>query len=366
MDNFRDSVNQLASEQQAMPTNMPPFTVNSNHHDFIRLVNEIPLAVLILNNQGQVTFFNQQAQTIFPTIALGLIWVDVINAEVETSKCTYKAIYLRSGKYLSLKTCPIGDGSCQVIMLTDITEEERLQAQVEHQTRLSDMGKMAGALAHQIRTPLASAVLYVKNLLAAKKNAIKLSAEKEQHFLTKAASILDTMEEKIKDMLIFAKSQQITKADCLLNELVTSLAATIETKESVEINLDCDKAELNHVLHCNLILLVDAIDNCIDNATNAAATEINVTIEIVDEILRIAICDNGDGIPQDMLQKIIQPFVTTELNGTGLGLSVVKMIAEAHAGKLWITSEENTGTQINLELPILGESNGIDAARTAC
>lgn len=334
------------------------FAIDTPRHDLIGLINEMPLGVLILNNQGQVTFFNQQAQQLFSTITQGSVWLELISAEVDATKCTYKAIYLRSGCYLSLKTCPIDDGYGQVIMLTDITEEERLQSQLEHQTRLSDMGKMAGALAHQIRTPLASAVLYIKNLLAAKANTITISPEKEQYFLSKAATILDSMEEKIKDMLIFAKSQQIAKSDCYFEEFALKLSSIIETKQAGLITLDYGDISLTTTLHCNLILLIDAIDNCIENAVNAKATQIKIAIKIYDEKLNVMISDNGCGVSQEMLQKIIQPFVTTEQNGTGLGLAVVKMIAEAHAGKMWITSKEKVGTQINIDLPILGDKHG--------
>lgn len=329
---------------------------------FEQLLYEVPLAVLILDNTGLVTYFNQAAKQVLPSITENAAWVDIITADVNVRQCTYKAIYTNSGRILTLKTSPAQLGKCQVIMLTDITEEERLQSQLEHQARLSDMGKMAGALAHQIRTPLASVVLYVKNLLLVKQNQVQVTLEKEKQFLEKAATILDTIETKIKDMLIFAKSQQISKLDCHTGELLAQLQIATETENKVSIQYDSQGLDLQKALHCNMVLLVDAVLNCIENAMNAQANFVKIIIKTDKDQLKITIEDNGYGIDKDIQSRVIEPFFTTKINGTGLGLSVVKMITEAHAGSMWIESEKNVGTKINIELPLMGDRHAAKSA----
>lgn len=358
-------MNQGLPQLQDRVASLPSFAMHASYHYLSRLVDEIPIAIVILNHQGEVVFFNQQAPLLLPSLALGMQWVDLIHIEVIEHKCTYKAIYLRNGKYITLNTCPVDEGKSQALILTDITEEELLTAQLEHQSRLSDMGKMAGVLAHQIRTPLASAMLYIKNILAARNQQIHLTPEKEQQFLDKAASILDAMEEKIKDMLIFTKSQQICKTECKLAQIITQLQTIIEARRPVEITLTWDQTTYQQSLYCNVILLTDAIENCLENAINASANQIAVILIVENTNLEIIVRDNGSGISQELQQKVIEPFVTTKPNGTGLGLSVVKMIAEAHAGKFWLTSKENVGTEIHLKLPIVGGGSARNTAGIA-
>ena len=355
-------MNQGLPQLQDRVASLPTFAMPASYHYLSRLVDEIPIAIVILNHQGEVIFFNQQAPLLLPSLALGMQWVELIHIEVIEHKCTYKAIYLRNGKYITLNTCPVDEGKSQALILTDVTEEEVLTAQLEHQSRLSDMGKMAGVLAHQIRTPLASAVLYIKNILAARNQQMQLTPEKERQFLDKAAAILDAMEEKIKDMLIFTKSQQICKTNCVLAEIITQIQAVIEARQPAKITLTWDPATHQQSLYCNVILLTDAIENCLENAINAGAHQIAVILTLDSANLNIVIQDDGCGISQELQQKVVEPFVTTKPNGTGLGLSVVKMIAEAHAGKLYLTSKENVGTEIHLNLPIVGGGSARNTA----
>jgi two-component system, sensor histidine kinase FlrB len=327
-----------------------------------RLLYEVPLAIVILDNQGLVIYCNQAASNIFPSIRDKVAWVDIIEHDVNIRECTYKAIATHNGRFLTLKTSPAELGKYQVMILTDITEEERLHAQLEHQARLSDMGKMAGSLAHQIRTPLASVMLYVKNLLSAKQNQVHLTLEKEKQFLEKTVHMLHTMETKIRDMLIFAKSQQISKLDCRVDDLLMQLRIATETKNEIPIQYEIDDLDLNKGLYCNKVLLVDAILNCIENSINAEASLISIVIKTYKNQFKISIIDDGNGIDENIQSRVIEPFFTTKINGTGLGLSVVKMITEAHAGSMWIESGKNIGTKIHIEFPFVGEQHAANAA----
>ena len=79
---------------------------------------------------------------------------------------------------------------------------------------------------------------------------------------------------------------------------------------------------------------------------------ISVSINCNDEMVRIHFDDTGNGIPEDMLEKIWDPFFTTKEKGTGLGLGIVKNIIESHAGSIQISNKSDHGKRVTVELPV--------------
>jgi two-component system sensor histidine kinase FlrB len=216
--------------------------------------------------------------------------------------------------------------------------------------RLSSLGKMVASLAHQIRTPLSAAMLYAANLT--RKNLPESAAEQ---FAVKLNDRLKELESQVHDMLLFAKSgeeQVVSKISGqeLLNAILPN-AQSMTGQSAQRLNIEGFEDDIS--LTGNLTALQGAVLNLIHNASQVTPKgyDIHVRGHQVDGQLALSVCDAGPGVPETLQSKIFEPFFTTKTHGTGLGLSVVKSVVNAHNGKLTVTNLPSGGACFTLLLP---------------
>ncbi len=312
----------------------------------------LPAAVLILDNHGKIQECNPAALTLLGAPLVEQLWVDIIEREILPTAGNQCDLRLRNGKIITIATQSLGDTPGQLILLHDVTEEHLLQQRLQHYQRLSTMGKMAASLAHQIRTPLSASLLYAKHLTDP-----ALAEEQRVKFADKLVSRLHNMEGQIREMLAFSKSGRSILVDIPIHDFIEDIKTSLETQlNTAGATLDVCIDMPNHTIKCNPDALSGAIQNCVNNAIEAATEVLNIRIavkQVDDYSIEFSVEDNGPGISDTLQQKILEPFFTTRTGGTGLGLAVAKTVAETHGGKLWIESEVGTGTAIKFRLPLL-------------
>jgi len=219
------------------------------------------------------------------------------------------------------------------------------------------MGEMAASLAHQVRTPLSSALLYASSL-----KREKLSDVDRKNISEKIVSKLGQLDLLVNDMLLYSKSGAVTEEDFSVSVLCDDIHQSAETMIQSSKTIFKINNKLNDIyLFGNRKMLVSALNNLITNAIQAMGTGGNITVETSIEQtgkLLLAIIDNGPGMTKKVQNKIFQPFYTTRSNGTGLGLAVVTAIANAHSGNIWVESSPGEGSRFVVELPIRGKRIG--------
>jgi two-component system, sensor histidine kinase FlrB len=284
----------------------------------------------------------------------GELWRDVIQRSFAPRGDDGHEISLRDGRRISIATRSLDAEPGQLLLLTDLTETRALQQRLNHHQRLSDMGKMVASLAHQIRTPLSTAMLYAGHLCDG-----RLSESQIEKFSHKLLDRLQHLEQQVKDMLIFARSDVKLSDTITTAELIAGLMAAIETpiaKSKAELVLVNDAETA--LLHCNKDSVVGALTNLVNNALQACAREARITINCylratdARRSIIIEILDNGSGFDRNVAEQLNEPFFTTKSQGTGLGLAVVRAVAEAHQGQFAITSEPGCGARAELRLPL--------------
>ena len=142
-----------------------------------------------------------------------------------------------------------------------------------------------------------------------------------------------------------------------VSALMAALEAAMEVsissnRASYTINNTCGEVEIL----CNLDSMVGALMNLVNNAVQSAANGVELTITVAQvgtSQLQILIADNGPGIEKAVLENLQEPFFTTKPQGTGLGLSVVRAVAQAHHGDFELRSQPGIGTAALLSLPLL-------------
>jgi two-component system sensor histidine kinase FlrB len=232
----------------------------------------------------------------------------------------------------------------------DVTEQRNLAGKLSQHQRLRSMGEMAASLAHQIRTPLAAALLYVSQL-----NLPNISESKRQETGDKILARLRHLENLVTDMLQYAKGGQSGSSCVHLSELLAQVAQVVEqsivaSQSSfliLPLTQDCwvrgDLAALTTAVQS---LVVNAID-----VVRGESADITLSVRIEDEWVCLVVADKGPGIESDLHEKIFEPFYTSRAQGTGLGLAVTRAVVQAHHGKVTLISTLGVGSEFCLWLP---------------
>lgn len=330
--------------------------VSSESNQLSHLVTSLPAGVLVLDNRGSVQEANPAANELLGDNLEGEFWRDIIERTIEPSIHGGQESRLKDGRTVSMSTCPRGDEPGQIILLMDVTETRFLQQSLERHQRLSAMGEMSAKVAHQIRTPLASALLYVSNL-----NKGIVSEEDRNKFINKALSRLQHMENVVEDMLSFSRVGEIGQDIVSVKDILDELSGAMETHiEKAKCSLSVQASNDDMAICGNRDALLGVLQNLISNAIQVTGEGgvFSIHVDPVDEhhgipSLDIKVSDNGPGISEAHLPKIFEPFYTTRLKGTGLGLSVAKAVIENHAGGIWVESTSDQGTVFNIRLPMI-------------
>jgi two-component system sensor histidine kinase FlrB len=319
------------------------------------LLNALPAAVVILDKKGCVQECNSAAVELLGPPLLGEDWCNVIQRAFAPRADDGHNISLRNGRRVNITTNPLGNEPGQILLIKDVTELHALQERLHRSQRLSAMGEMAASLAHQIRTPLSSALLYTSHL-----KQPDLDADKRLQIVEKITHRMRHMENLVKDMLLFARggtagNETISMAG-LLQDLHNMIKPLLYQKGEISFQLT-DHAP-GAMVRGNREVLLSAIQNLVNNAIQSMqscakpAHELNVVIKNAgDNVIDILVRDNGPGIPEDIQQRLLEPFFTTRTQGTGLGLAVVDAVARAHGGCLWFESKVGEGSTFVIRLP---------------
>jgi len=240
----------------------------------------------------------------------------------------------------------------RVVLIHDLTRLKQLEKDVRRHEQLAALGKMAAGVAHEVRNPLSS-IKGFATLLGSR------FPEGSHEHATAALMIneVERLNRSITELLNYArplplKPVEFDAEETLRNsfKLIESDARELGVTLQYEIAPECrmiyaDPDRVNQVLLNLYLNSLQAMAEgggrlrvSVHQGKNAGTTAITVE-------------DTGSGIPADMLKHILEPYVTTKSNGTGLGLAMVHKIIDEHGGHLEISSEENQGTTVTINLP---------------
>jgi two-component system sensor histidine kinase FlrB len=207
---------------------------------------------------------------------------------------------------------------------------------------------MMASLAHQIRTPLSTAMLYAGHLTQTNfDEALRVPLAE------KLLSRLTHLEHQIRDMLVFAKGDSRLAERLEVSQFVESLKQAIEPIcNNAGVSCSWFIEEIPKVIMCNKETLIGAclnlINNSIEAGLNAKQDKLALQISITssDESIQFKVVDNGPGIAPSLLNKVFEPFYTTKPQGTGLGLAVVQAVIKTHKGEFKVSSNKQGVTAI--------------------
>ncbi|MEK6594888.1 MAG: HAMP domain-containing sensor histidine kinase, partial [Pseudomonadota bacterium] len=215
--------------------------------------------------------------------------------------------------------------------------------------RLTSMGEMAANLAHQLRTPLSTALLYANHL-----GSDALTPDERQKFATKTIERLKHLEHLTNDMLRFVKGETIQLENIIISDLLAELQQVIEP-QMMQHDLQLivrDHSQTEHLMTDHQALCSVMI-NLLENAMQASSPgdQIILICNLEEENIVLSVHDDGPGIDMALQERLFEPFFTTRSEGTGLGLAIVRGVIQSMGGSVQIHSLPDAGSEFVIRLP---------------
>lgn len=239
---------------------------------------------------------------------------------------------------------------------------QRMQAELMHVSRVSAMGAMAAALAHELNQPLTATANFAnaaRRLLAGKgppdparmEAALGAMAE-AAHEAVRAGGIV----RHLRELVTRGDSE---KRLCSINTLVeatATLALAGAREQGVSARLDLDPSAPKVLVHRVQIqqVVVNLVRNAVEAVLEAPRREVVVATAMLDaETVEVSVSDTGPGVAEEVAGRLFEPFVTTKHQGMGVGLSICRSIVEEHGGRLTAAANPGGGTVFRFVLPAL-------------
>jgi two-component system, sensor histidine kinase FlrB len=309
------------------------------------LVDGIPGGVLLLDAQGGIQECNPGAIDLLGEPLLGHSFAAVLARAVLNTGGAVEHTKLRNGRFVNISRRH-SSGNGEVVLVTDITESHLMQTLLTRQQRLLTLGELAAGLAHQIRTPLAAALLYASQMSMPNRTHEDLARCGE-----KTVGSLKQLDRLVNDMLAFTHggaTREAVSVSAVLEQVAQWLRP--ELRAGVRLTIRTEAPDL--MVRANAPLLVSAVLNLATNALQAAGADLDLELLARREGPRaqIVVSDNGPGVPLEIRERIFEPFFTTRTRGNGIGLAFVKSTIEAHHGTVRLADSARGATFI-IDLP---------------
>ncbi len=352
----------------------------------LQILDSLVIGVVVLDDKHLLTMANDSARRLLPEIPRGYGSLEILEVlkdrpglqemvkaamtqgdyaqEVEQDFGTPEEPWPVRITTLPLKD-PQGRTSGTLLLVRDVREVVRMEGQMRIAERLSALGTLAAAMAHEIRNPLEAMDL---NLALLERNvsadhALKADREKTHKYLKILESEISRLAAIVENFLSFARPSKIPvvgiRMDTILRQIVDLLANQARSRK-VELDLSVDA---NLIVPGSEDQLKQAFLNLVINSLEAmphggslrirAQAAKQPGIRGVRNLAVVRIQDTGVGIPQDQVSRLFDPFFTTRPKGTGLGLTIVHRVIHEHNGRIRVSSVPGEGSTFTVELPML-------------
>ncbi|MCK5310734.1 MAG: PAS domain-containing protein, partial [Desulfobacteraceae bacterium] len=325
------------------------------------VIQNMPAGLVTINSDYKITSMNKAAKDIFgEDLTTPYPQMIELIKEMETNYKTFNqeisfVINPELTIPLDITASSIKDTENEIVeflfLFRDLTQIKELKKQVETNKRLAAIGKLAAGVAHEIRNPLSSIKGFVTYLGKRHENN---SADKETTKIM--VGEVERINRSITQLLEFAKPMAVDKNEVDIKDLITHSLKLVQTdldkkKIKTKVNIDTTKEKLYTDNDRMNQVLLNLYINAIEALKTDGTLEVHVLNAAEKEFIEIRVQDNGNGIDEDCLDQIFDPYFTTKATGTGLGLSIVHRIIETLKGTIRVESTKEQGTCFIIKLP---------------
>jgi two-component system sensor kinase FixL len=233
-------------------------------------------------------------------------------------------------------------------ILHDLSSRVQMESQLREQAALARLGEMAAVIAHEVKNPLAAvrgAIQVIGSRLP--------PASREADVMADIITRIDTLNNLVKDLLLFARPPKphLMPIDVTI---VLGTTAALLSQDAAYVGVQTAITGHAPAVMADAELLKIVFINLFVNGAQAMKGQGTITVSVAeaDGFCLVVVSDTGPGIPPEVRDRLFTPFFTTKARGTGLGLSTVKRLVEAHYGQVQVESPAGGGTRITVRLPL--------------
>ncbi|MDF1579768.1 MAG: ATP-binding protein [Desulfuromonadales bacterium] len=332
------------------------------------IVENIDIGILTLSATGEISSMNGPARRILDLEGAEQLhyrqilqfWPEVLGMieaplNLPAPKLWSDSVELRRGEKsltFRLVLLPLGTRAAGGFILTigDITERVQLRNRVERMQRLASLGRLAAGVAHEIRNPLTGV-----NLLLDELHDRLLNHPADQLLIRRALEEIERLEGLVNELLNFATlPQSRLQVGDLGGVLIDTLFLIQKQCQKTHVELEYDVPENLPPLQIDKDKLKQAFLNILTNALDAMPNggRLRVCVVTMEDALQVVIEDSGEGMTEERIALIFEPFYTAKDGGIGLGLSITHNIISGHGGRIEVSSQPDRGTTFTLWFPL--------------
>jgi two-component system, sporulation sensor kinase E len=329
--------------------------------------------IVVTDGEHRVILYNKSAERLLPTSGDLLdspLWEAVTHRELAgflfqkllgKEKVADREFTLGGSqpRLLSLSLLPlVRAGSVQgsLLHVEDVTEKRAREARLRRAESLASLTTLAAGVAHEIKNPLGSMGIHLQLIRKKTDGKLRVDPRTIANHLQVLGEEVDRLNRIVVDFLFAVKPMDTRLEDGDINAVITEMLAFVRPEmDQAGVRVEAELAEDLPLLRIDARFIRQALLNLIKNAV-AAMPEGGVlavsTVRADGEVL-VRVSDTGAGIPEDIMEKIFEPYFTTKPFGTGLGLTIVFKIVKEHFGDISVSSKLGQGTTVTIALPVV-------------
>ena len=361
------------------------------------ILETIPDAMIVIDEDGLMRDFSHAAERLFgwtPDEVVGKNVSMLMPEPYRSAHDGYLQRYYRTGERriigigrivvgerkdgstfpmeLSVGEVPVTEGRFFTGFVRDLTERQHtetrlqeLQSELVHVSRLTALGEMASALAHELNQPLSAIANYLKGskMLLEREvvphERVAEAVDRAANEALRAGEII----RRLRDFVSRGETERRIESLPKLIEEASALALVGAKEHGVRVRFDFDP-------HVDLVLAdkvqiqqvaLNLIRNAVDAMLGSPVRNLTVTVVAADnQMALVSVADSGPGVSDDVADQLFQPFITTKRSGMGVGLSISRTIVEAHGGRIWVEANDGGGAVFRFTVQRVGKEELCD------
>lgn len=366
-----------------------PFGEAENAALFRLLVSTAADGILVIDESGTVRLFNEACERLFgygPAEVLGRNVSMLMPSPYRQEHDGYLKNYRTTGErkiigigrevmaqrkdgsvfpiYLSVGEGMFGDMPLFVGIVHDISARQsaylklqELQSELMHVSRLNEMGHMSSALAHELNQPLAAIMNYLRAAQRTVGAVEDASVVRAREMMEKALEQTSRAGQIIKRLREFTEKRDTSRTVEALNHVIQEAielalvgATVLDVKVEKSFAIDLPEVFVDRIQIQQVVL--NLVRNAVEAMEEVSIRRLTVVTRMDGEgNVQASFLDTGPGMPDEVIRRLFEAFVTTKENGMGIGLSICRSIIEAHGGRLWMEPAPGGGTEFHFSLP---------------
>ena len=350
-----------------------------------QILESLEIGVVVLSSKGRLNLANGSARKLLPGIPKKHVdthYLDVLGDYPDLKEIVKSA--LERGGFVKEVEHDLGSGNepCSarittlplkgtdgringvLLLINDVREVVAMERQVRAAERLSTLGTVAAALAHEIRNPLESMNLNIELLgrCLDESKAGHGDPDRKQKYLRVIESEIARMGKIVDNFLSFVRPSHPPVSNVRLDEILRRVVDLIESQarsRRVDIELDTDGRAItvagldDQLTQIFLNLMINSLEAMPDGGKLWVRAEITAKTDAQPRMIAVRIQDTGEGIPPERISRLFDPFFSTRPRGTGLGLTIAQRFVRECGGRIFVESVLGKGSTFIVELPLI-------------